>query len=96
MSCGGCSKIVKGAIGLTKSALQIDRAEPEVIQSRRDICRECEHATRNPKFITKESKGLTNFSQCRKCSCFIAPKTTLREQSCPLGKWSAIKAINAR
>lgn len=85
MSC--CGKAAKGIAGLTKAALGIDRADPATIESRRDICRGCEFATRNPKFA--DSKGLTSFSRCLKCSCLIAAKTNLVNESCPLAKWDA-------
>ena len=82
MSCGTCAK---GVVGLVKAAVHIDRASVEVIQSRRDICRECEHATRNDRF--KKTKGLTILSQCDLCSCFIAAKTVIQSEGCPLAKW---------
>lgn len=84
MGCG-CGEIVKGAIGLSKAAIGIDKAADEVIHKRRDICRECPYATRNNQFT--ESNGLTSLSRCEKCSCFIAAKTKLNKEVCPLGKW---------
>lgn len=91
MSCCGksepltASKIVHGAIGLTKAALQIDRPSEETIQSRRDICRACDFASRNDKF--PEFKGLTSFSICSECSCLIAAKTVIGKETCPESKW---------
>lgn len=43
-------------------------------QKRRGLCNKC--FWRDPQ---------TN--QCRKCSCFLALKTELTTESCPLGKW---------
>lgn len=86
MSC--CGKAAKGIAGLTKAALGIDRADPATIESRRDICRGCEFATRNQKFA--KSNGLTNFSRCSKCGCFIAAKTNISYESCPDGRWQAV------
>jgi hypothetical protein len=77
--------IVKGVKGLSKAAFKIDRLSPDAIQSRRDICRACEFATRNEKF--SETKGLTNLSRCQKCKCFIAAKTVISKEKCPLWKW---------
>lgn len=56
-------------------------ADEEIIKLRRDICRICEFATKNPDL------GLTNFSQCTKCSCVIKLKTSHKESTCPLEKW---------
>lgn len=82
------SKVIKGAIGLTKAALHIERAEVDIINKRRDACRNCEFSTKTPKFINNSSKGLTNKSLCEKCGCFIMAKTTLKNEVCPEGKWN--------
>jgi len=41
---------------------------------RYDICKSCEW------FFTPTSS-------CRKCGCFMAVKTYMPNQSCPIGKW---------
>lgn len=92
MSCASCGKnaantIVRGAVGLTRAALSIDRAADDTVAARRDICRNCEHSTKNPSLINSECNGLTNFSLCRKCSCLIAAKTLIAGEKCPLNLW---------
>jgi hypothetical protein len=49
----------------------IDR---ETAEQRYDICKSC-----------PELFDLTK--QCKKCGCFMALKTKLKEASCPIGKW---------
>lgn len=98
MCCG--QKIIEGATGLATSAANklgahIDEAPSEIVKFRRNICRHCEHAKKNPLFndrIAKDgsiSKGLTSLSQCAVCSCLIKTKTALASQECPLKKWTA-------
>ncbi|HOD83729.1 MAG: hypothetical protein BWX88_04864 [Planctomycetes bacterium ADurb.Bin126] len=84
---GCCQKIIHGAVALAKVALGADAASDPLVAARRDICRQCDQATRNsdPRFAA--NRGLTTFSRCRKCSCFIAAKTRLTEERCPLGRW---------
>ena len=48
--------------------------EEIVSNERLDICKSC------PELIK-----LT--TQCKKCGCFMAAKTKLKQASCPLGKW---------
>ena len=88
--CDGVKKIVDGVTGLAKAALGVGAAAPEVAKFRRDVCRGCEHATRNadPRFAV--NGGLTTLSQCRECSCLIGAKTKLAGEACPLNKWGAV------
>jgi hypothetical protein len=88
----GCQQLVHGAIGLGKVAAQaagakLDAADALIIAARRDLCRACDEATRTPSPKYAANKGLTTRSQCRKCSCFIAAKTRIASEACPLGKW---------
>lgn len=99
MSCSSCGKksdgLVIPTIGQAVHGLKsiVGMASPDnrvmqpLIDERRNHCRNCEHATKNPKFLDKPSKGLTSVSQCRKCSCLIALKTMSAQEKCPLGKW---------
>ena len=50
----------------------MERSEKELVEERMAICQTC------PFFTGK---------RCRKCVCFMALKTTLRQASCPIGKW---------
>lgn len=97
MDCG-CDKakqLTRGVAGLAKAVLHIDRADDATIQARRDVCRGCEHASRNPDQKYAENGGLTTRSRCGKCGCFIAPKTVIAGEACPLEKWLVTTPANA-
>jgi hypothetical protein len=79
--------LLKGAAGLAKAALGIDRASDEIVAQRRNQCRECPHATKNPKRVHLPTKGLTKLSRCQLCDCFIHAKTLLASETCPDGRW---------
>ena len=49
-------------------------AEESLSQERYSICAAC------PEFM-KSTK------QCKKCGCFMALKTKLKDAECPIGKW---------
>jgi hypothetical protein len=93
MSCNGCIRqVTHGAAGLAKVGLQavgisIDRAGDDLVGRRRDICRDCPHATRNAASRFVAAKGLTSLSRCTQCSCVIAAKTRIASEQCPVGKW---------
>jgi hypothetical protein len=94
-----CGKIKRGASGLAKFAAQsigiaVDDAPPDVVRRRRDECRGCDFATRNPAPKFKKNNGLTSLSQCSVCKCFIAAKTKVASESCPLPvpRWEAATA----
>lgn len=82
--------IANGTVGLGKVLLRIDIADDTDIKARRDICRECEHATKNAARLDRPTKGLTVRSKCDLCKCYIQAKTQLKKESCPLEKWKAI------
>lgn len=50
------------------------RSDKELIESRLAICNTCEWFHKN-------------LQKCRKCGCFMKLKSTLRQASCPIGKW---------
>jgi hypothetical protein len=86
------SKILRGAVGLgTAAAIGLGIAPAQVsqdrVEDRRNKCRNCPAATRNPKYIDLPEKGLTAASLCRECKCNIKAKTMLADEKCPLGKW---------
>jgi hypothetical protein len=82
-TCGGgaLSKLAKGAVGLTKYALSLDQAKPEVITSRREKCRECPHAV-GAKWLPVEKKY-----KCGKCDCVLVAKTSIASEKCPDDRW---------
>jgi hypothetical protein len=50
------------------------RSDSELIEDRLAICNSCE-------WLDKR------LVKCRKCGCFMKLKSTLKQASCPLGKW---------
>ena len=93
MGCVNCGRrVVAGAMGLLKVAVQAvgipwDRAADDLTAARRNVCRTCPSATRNPAFVDRTSRGLTTRSRCASCGCLIAGKTMLASERCPEGKW---------
>lgn len=76
-----CGKIAKGATGLTKAALRLDRADDQTISSRRDACRSCERSER------RSIAGVVQVRTCAACGCLIRAKSLVASERCPLGKW---------
>jgi hypothetical protein len=50
------------------------RSDKELIEYRLSICNECP-------FLNKR------LMQCTKCGCFMKLKSTLKQATCPKGKW---------
>ena len=50
------------------------RSDQELIEARLAICSSCE-------FLKKKRM------QCMKCGCYMKLKSTLKQASCPVGKW---------
>lgn len=103
MSCCGKTTarlVARGVAGLTRTAVGaltgIGRVDDVTLQQRRDVCRGCEFATRNAALEQNASRGLTTLSRCTQCQCYIAAKTTLAREECPLQKWfRADQAVRA-
>jgi hypothetical protein len=68
---------LKGAVGITKAALHVDRAAEPLIRQRRAICAACPQAT----------AGSSKTSRCTVCTCFIHPKSATASEKCPEGRW---------
>jgi hypothetical protein len=83
-------EFVKGVVGLTKIALQIDLVDEPTIKARRDVCRRCEYSTKNKERLNTPSLGLTNKSMCTECKCFIMGKSQLKQEECPKNKWAIL------
>ena len=77
MSCSSC---LKGAVKAVKAAVGLDQAPERVIESRREVCRQCDRATRH--------KDGVRVLKCLECSCWIKLKTRLAGEKCPLGRWN--------
>jgi hypothetical protein len=80
MKCGDC---LKGAAGIAKAALGIDRPDDSTIAARRAICRGCEHAEPCPLNIGRKCR-------CALCGCVLRAKTAVASEACPAGKWPAV------
>jgi hypothetical protein len=52
----------------------VERLSDEKAEERYSICKSCPELFE----MTK---------QCKKCGCFMAIKTKLKDASCPIGKW---------
>lgn len=50
------------------------RSDKEIIEARLAICNTCE-------FFSKRH------AKCQRCGCFMKLKSTLKQASCPVGKW---------
>jgi hypothetical protein len=50
------------------------RSDRALIESRLEICNSCEWFHKR-------------LAKCRKCGCFMKLKSTLKQASCPIGKW---------
>jgi hypothetical protein len=50
------------------------RSDRELIEQRLEVCNSCEWFSKR-------------LAKCRKCGCFMKLKSTLKQASCPLGKW---------
>lgn len=80
--------MINGVVGLSRVALRVGVADEETIAKRRDVCRNCEFATKNKYRLDHPSKGLTNISKCTMCKCFIMAKTQLKDEKCPKSLWA--------
>lgn len=88
--CTTCERYMLGAVGITNAILRRDGLPQNIVSERRDTCRECDRASRNPNLMAHPCKGLSIRSRCLECDCFIFAKTRLASEKCPLGKWPAI------
>jgi hypothetical protein len=71
------NKVLTGAVGLTKAALHVNRADEVVIRKRRSLCAACPQA----------SAGSSKTRRCLICTCFTYPKTATASEKCPTGNW---------
>ncbi len=67
----------KAAEKLAAETIPFEKVTDEVQQERWKICQACEH-------LYKPTDS------CRKCGCFMAVKTWMANQRCPVKKWHAI------
>ena len=55
---------------------------PEILAAREATCRAC------PEW---DAAALNNTGRCRKCGCSTWAKLRMASESCPLGKWEALR-----
>ncbi|MCC7409966.1 MAG: hypothetical protein IT442_18005 [Phycisphaeraceae bacterium] len=67
---------IKGAVGLAKAYLGLDKADDATARRRWEICTTCEHF---------------DLGLCRLCGCHLSAKVRLASQSCPATppRWAA-------
>ena len=75
------NKLRRGVTGLAISIFGIGLASQEVITARQIICDSCE--------FKEENKG-------GKCGCWLAHKTRVAEESCPMGYWNVTTSITTK
>lgn len=67
----------RGAAGIAKAVLGAGGASLELIESRTEICKGCEHAI----------LSLGVLSRCKLCGCATWAKVRNATEKCPAGKW---------
>lgn len=70
--------IIRGVHGLTKVALGIDKADPELAEKRIEICNRCDR-------LIKSDDPKKH--RCGVCKCWVSKKSKLSKEKCPLNKW---------
>lgn len=75
----GLQTIARGAKGIAKAMLGIDKAAPEVVAARKATCLGCEHV--------RIAGGIID--QCALCGCAIRFKILIAREKCPADKWPA-------
>ena len=69
-------EIINGARGLVQAAVT---PESEMSRRRMNICLSCDVLDKNTGVCQKHKGG---------CGCYIPAKVKLKQEFCPLGKWS--------
>jgi len=79
-----CNKVIRGAVGVLKAIVGIDRAPANVIAARLKACRGCDRATK--------ARDGVRVVKCRECDCFIKLKIKLAGEKCPRNRWNNVEA----
>jgi len=72
MPCSSCSRFRRGAVGVTKAVLGVDRVRPQVLERRLAACQACPHRRR---------------AKCALCTCYVGLKARVSSEVCPEGRW---------
>lgn len=81
MGCEGCIQKARAAGKVVKAVAGISLAREETIEDRGSKCRGCEFAL--PCKHRPERK-----CKCGECGCLITLKIRLKNEKCPIGKWT--------
>ncbi len=69
-------QIARGAWGLVRATLGLDRTDAITLAERRKLCAACPYNVESP-------LG----RRCRACGCIIVAKTAVADEHCPQGAW---------
>ena len=69
-------KLIKGISGLSKAALDIDRADQDTIKQREEQCNGCPY-----------QKYTLGIERCGDCGCVLRAKRKIKSEKCPQNKW---------
>ncbi|MEM7626319.1 MAG: hypothetical protein AAF333_12045 [Planctomycetota bacterium] len=78
---------VRGVLGLSKAAINLEPVADEERQRRRKTCAACPAATRTKPLGRLPLNVLTPASTCGACHCNLYAKTRLAGETCPRGRW---------
>ena len=69
---------MKSLFNIAKNAATgVDQSVPEEVkETRLEICNSC------PRLLLPTKN-------CKECGCFVAAKTSFKQEECPLGKWGS-------
>ncbi|MBI1335506.1 MAG: hypothetical protein GC164_00930 [Phycisphaera sp.] len=83
----GARVLVRGALGVSRATVGVDRVGEQTFVDRKRICASCEAASPRKATGIQGLKLLTPMSRCKDCHCLIQLKTSLATERCPRGKW---------
>jgi hypothetical protein len=72
MPCPSCRQIARGAVGVTKVALRVDRTRDGDLRTRLALCALC-----------PSLRG----AKCGRCRCYVQLKARVASETCPAGLW---------
>lgn len=81
---------------IVKAYTQGDKTQEDYFKERAKICGDCEFNTMNgaeiTDFVRVRNRALSpNSETCQKCTCPLDKKLGVKEEECPIGKWSKVE-----
>ncbi len=76
----GCASCLKGAVGIAKSVVGVDRAPSAEVVRRLAVCGACEQGV-------PCKRDSSRACRCSVCRCALSLKTRVASERCPLGRW---------